>query len=56
VREINVSRTGDPVHTVDKALTWETPAQRGRDKRYAIIKKKKKKNLFLVTIAAIFHK
>ena len=43
MREINVSRTGDPVHTVDKALTWETPAQRGRVNRYAIFKKKKKK-------------
>jgi hypothetical protein len=28
VREINVSRAGDPVHAGDKALTWETPAQR----------------------------
>ena len=30
VREINVSRAGDPVHAGDKALTWETPVQRGR--------------------------
>jgi hypothetical protein len=34
VREINVSRAGDPVHAGDKALTWETPAQRGRVNRY----------------------
>jgi hypothetical protein len=27
VREINVSRAGDPVHAGDKALTWETPAR-----------------------------
>ena len=37
VREINVSRAGDPVHAGDKALTWETPAQRGRVNRYAYI-------------------
>ena len=30
MREINVSRAGDPVHAGDKALTWETPVQRGR--------------------------
>jgi hypothetical protein len=35
VREINVSRAGDPVHAGDKALTWETPVQRGRVNRYA---------------------
>jgi len=29
VREIYVSRTGDPVHAGDKALMWETPVQRG---------------------------
>ena len=29
MREINVSRAGDPVHAGDKALTRETPAQRG---------------------------
>jgi hypothetical protein len=34
VREINVSRTGDPVHAGDEALTQETPAQRGRVNRY----------------------
>ena len=34
VREINVSRAVDPVHAGDKALTWETPAQRGRVNRY----------------------
>jgi hypothetical protein len=34
VREINVSRAGDPVHAGDKALTRETPAQRGRVNRY----------------------
>ena len=35
VREINVSRAGDPVHAGDKALMRETPAQRGRGNRYA---------------------
>ena len=35
VREINVSRAGDPVHVGDKALTRETPTQRGRVNRYA---------------------
>ena len=34
VWEINVSRTGDPVHGGDKALTRETPAQRERVNRY----------------------
>jgi hypothetical protein len=34
VREINISRAGDPVHAGDKALTQETPAQRGRVNRY----------------------
>ena len=34
MREIDVSRAGDPVHVGDKALTWETPAQRGRANRY----------------------
>ena len=38
VREINVSRAWDPVHAGDKALTWETPAKRGRVNRYAIQK------------------
>ena len=36
VREINVSRTWDPVHVGDKALTRETPAKRGRVNRYAV--------------------
>ena len=35
MREINVSRPGDPVHAGDKALTRETPVQRGRVNRYA---------------------
>ena len=35
MREINVSRAGDPVHAGDKALMQETPAQRGRVNRYA---------------------
>ena len=35
MREINVSRAGDPVHAGDKALMRETPAQRGRVNRYA---------------------
>ena len=34
MREINVSRAGDPVHAGDKALTRETLAQRGRVNRY----------------------
>ena len=34
VREITVSRAGDPVHAGDKALTRETPAQKGRVNRY----------------------
>ena len=34
-QEINVSRAGDPVHAGDKALTRETPVQRGRVNRYA---------------------
>ena len=34
MREINVSRAGDPVHAGDKALMRETPAQRGRVNRY----------------------
>jgi hypothetical protein len=42
VREINVSRVGDPVHAGDKALTLETPAQRGRVNRYAIYENRKK--------------
>ena len=37
VREINVSHAGDPVHAGDKALTWETPAQRGRVNRYGLL-------------------
>jgi hypothetical protein len=32
VQEINVSCAGDPVHAGDKALTRETPVQRGRVK------------------------
>ena len=36
MREINVSRAGDPVHAGDKALTRETPTQRGRVNRYVI--------------------
>ena len=39
MREINVSRAGDPVHAEDKALTRETPAQRGRVNRYDINEK-----------------
>ena len=35
MREINVSRAGDPVHAGDKALTRETPTKRGRVNRYA---------------------
>ena len=35
MREINVSRAGDPVHAGDKALTWESPTQRGMVNRYA---------------------
>jgi hypothetical protein len=42
VREINVSRAGDPVHEGDKALKWETPVQRGRVNRYAVILDEKK--------------
>jgi hypothetical protein len=34
VREINVSRAGDPVHAGVKALTRETPTKRGRVNRY----------------------
>ena len=34
--EINVSCAGDPVHTGDKAVTRETPAQRERVNRYGI--------------------
>ena len=34
MREIYVSRAGDPFHAGDKALTWETPVQRGRVNRY----------------------
>ena len=30
MQEIYVSHAGDPVHAGDKALTRETPAQRGR--------------------------
>ena len=37
MREINVSRAGDPVHAGDKALTLETNAQRGRVNRYIFI-------------------
>jgi hypothetical protein len=36
VREIYVSRAGDPVHAGDKTLTRETPAQRGRVNRYIV--------------------
>ena len=35
MREIYVSRAGDPFHAGDKALTRETPAQRGWVNRYA---------------------
>jgi hypothetical protein len=35
VREIYVSRAGDPVHAGDKALMQESPAQRGKVNRYA---------------------
>jgi hypothetical protein len=34
VREINVSRAGDPVHAGDKTLMQETHAQRGMVNRY----------------------
>ena len=34
MREINVSRAGDPVHAGDKALSRETPAKRGRVNMY----------------------
>jgi hypothetical protein len=34
VRQIIVSHAGDPVHAGDKALTQETPTQRGRVNRY----------------------
>jgi len=34
VREIYVCHAGDPVHAGDKALTQETPVQRGRVNRY----------------------
>ena len=34
MREINVFRTGDPVHAGDKTLTRETPVQRERVNRY----------------------
>ena len=37
MREINVSYAGDPVHVGDKALTRETPTQRGRANRYELI-------------------
>jgi hypothetical protein len=36
--EINVSRAGDKVHAGDKALTRETPVQRGRVNRYDRVK------------------
>jgi hypothetical protein len=38
VREIYVSHAGDPVHAGDKALTRETPVQRGRVNRYVASK------------------
>ena len=34
MREINVSRAGDPVHAGDMTLMRETPVQRGRVNRY----------------------
>ena len=37
MREINVSRVGDPVHAGDKALTRETPVKRGRVNRYGLL-------------------
>ena len=37
MQEINVSRTGDPVHAGDKTLMRETPVQRGRVNRYASV-------------------
>ena len=37
MREINVSRAGDPVHAGDKALMRETPAKRGRVNRYELV-------------------
>ena len=39
MREINVSRAGDPVHAGDKALMQETPTQRGRVNRYVLVTK-----------------
>jgi hypothetical protein len=39
VREIYVSRVGNPVHAGDKALTRETPVQRGRVNRYVFLVK-----------------
>jgi hypothetical protein len=47
VREINVSRAGDPVHAGDKALMQETPTQRGRVNRYVLVTKVAKINLDL---------
>ena len=35
MREIYVSRAGDPVHAGDKALMQESPVQRGKVNRYA---------------------
>ncbi len=37
MREIYVSRAGDPGHAGDKTLTRETPAKRGRVNRYACV-------------------
>jgi hypothetical protein len=37
VREINISRAGDPVHAGDKVLMQETPTQRGRVNRYVLL-------------------
>ena len=36
-REIYVSSVGDPVPAGDKALTRETPMQRGRVNKYALV-------------------
>ena len=48
MREINVYRAGDSVHAGDKALTRETPTQRGRVNRYVILQcNTEHKNVFL---------
>ena len=49
VRKIYVSRAGDPVHAGDKALTRETPVQRGRVNRYGIYCRIKNSSICVVT-------